>query len=114
MGLSREELKRMNDTKKGSDKVFNFGESSFKSKGVMEIPVTLKGRKFYLKTEILEGDIPWLIGKKTMSSMEMKLNLAKNTASIGVLGDLEVRLIEDKYGHLRIPIMRRKVEEELL
>ena len=56
--LSQNELKRMKDTRKESNKVFNFGTSSYKSKGVMEIPVTLKDRKFYLRTEILEGDMP--------------------------------------------------------
>ena len=50
MGLSQKELKRINDTRKESDKVFNFGESSFISKGTIEIPVILKGQNFYLET----------------------------------------------------------------
>ena len=76
--------------------------------------MTLKGRTFYLRTEILEGDIPWLIGKKTMSNMGMMLNLKEDNVSIGVLRGIEINLIEDKQGHLRIPILRRKVEELLL
>ena len=93
--------------------MFNFGESSFKSKGVIEIPVTLKGQKFYLATEILQGDVPWLIGKKTMSRMGMVIDLKKENVKIGVFGGLEVNLKEDKQGHLRIPVMRR-IREELL
>ena len=58
--MSPNELKRMKDTRRESHKVFNFGTSSYKSKGVIEIPVTLKGRKFYLRTEVLEGDIQYL------------------------------------------------------
>lgn len=88
-----------------------FGESSYKSKGVVEIPVTVKNKKFYLKTEILEGDIPWLIGQKTLSNMGMMLNLGKKTVSIGVLGGMEIRLRVDKRGHLRFPIQRREMEE---
>ena len=76
--------------------------------------MTLKGRNFYLRTEILEGDIPWLIGKKTISNMGMMINLKEDNVSIRVLGGIEVNLIEGKQGHLRIPILRRKVEEELL
>ena len=56
--MSQNELKRMKDTRRESHKVFNFG-TSYKSKGVIEIPVTLKCRKFYLRREVL-GDIPWL------------------------------------------------------
>ena len=95
-------------------KVFNFGESAFKSKGVIEIPATLKGQKFYLKTEILQGDVPWLIGKKTMNRMGMVIDLKKDSVKIEVLGGLEVSLKEDKQGHLRIPIVRRMREELLL
>ena len=101
----------MIDTRKQSDKVFNFGETSYKSKGVMEIPVTWNDKKFYLKTEILEGDIPWLVGKTAMHNLGMVLNLKNNTAHIGALGGMEVKLIEDDQGHLRIPVLRRNVEE---
>ena len=79
MGLSQKELKRLNDTKRESNKVFNFGESSFKSRGLIEIPVKIEGQKFYLKTEILQGNVPWLIGKKTMSRMGMVIDLKKET-----------------------------------
>ena len=72
----------MNETRKESHKVFNFGESAFKSKGVIEIPVSLKGRKFYLKTEILQGDVPWLIGKKTMNRMGMVIDMKKDNVKI--------------------------------
>ena len=111
MGLSRKELQRMVDTKVESHKVFKFGETNYKSKAVMEIPVMLGGRKFYLKTEILQGDIPWLIGKRTMSRMNMKLNMKDNTVNIGALGGLIVHLREDKQGHLRLPILERDIEE---
>ena len=107
-------MKRMNETKRDSSKVFNFGETSFKSKGLMEIPVILKEQKFYLKTEILQGDIPWLMGKKTMSRMGMVMDLRKDKVKIEVLGGMEVNLIEDKQGHLRMPILKRSREQLLL
>ena len=97
-----------------TNKVFNFGESSFKSKGVFEIPVIMKDKKFYLKTEILQGDIPWLIGKKTMGRMGLMIDLKENKVKVEVLGGIEVKLREDEQGHLRLPILRRKREELLL
>lgn len=104
----------MKDTRKESNKAFKFGKCLYKSKGVLEIPVVLKGRKFYLCTEILEGDIPWLMGKRTMSKMGMTIDLKRDYVSIEVLGGIEISLKEDEQGHLRMPIIRRKVEELLL
>ena len=49
-----------------------------------------------------------------MSNTGMMLNLEEDKVSIGVLGEIEVKLTEDKQGHLRIPILKRRVEEELL
>ena len=77
----------MNENRTESNKVFNFGESSFKSKGVFEIPVIVKDKKFYLKT-ILQGDIPWLIGKKTMSKMGMMIYLKENKVKVEALGGI--------------------------
>ena len=64
VSLDREEVQRVNRTKKESSKVFNFGETQYSSRGVVEIPVAVKGKKFYLITEIIQGDVPWLIGRK--------------------------------------------------
>ena len=114
MGLSLSELKRIRETKKESNKVFKFGESSYKSKGVMELPVVLKDRKFYLRTEILQGDIPWLIGKKTMSRMGMRIDMKDNLVEIEALGGIKVKLREDEQGHLRLPILKRRKEELML
>ena len=44
----------------------------------------------------------------------MMLNLKEDKVSIRVLGGIEVKLIEDKQSHLRIPILKRRVKEELL
>ena len=102
----------MREKRKPSNKTFNFGESSYRSKGVLEIPVALKGQKFYLRTEILEGNIPWLIGKHTMSRMGMMINMEENLVEIKALGGMKIHLREDKQGHLRIPILKRRIEEE--
>ena len=104
----------MKNTKRDSNKVFKFGESSFKSRGIIEIPVVVKGKKFYLKTEILQGDVPWLIGKGTMSRMGMTIDLERDNVTIGVLGGVVLKLREDKQGHLRIPLLKKAKKEEIL
>ena len=114
MGMDKSELRRLKETKKESNKVFRFGETPYRSKGLLEIPVKLQGKKFYLATEILQGDLPWLIGKRTMKKMGMKLNLKDHNVSIEDLGGIVVELKEDKHEHLRINVIKRRMEEELL
>ena len=46
-----------------------------------------------------------------MSRMNMKLNMMDNTVNIGALGGMIVNLREDKQGHLRLPILKRDIEE---
>ena len=112
--MNQQELERMKKTRRESNKVFKFGESVYMSKGIIEIPVIMKGRKFYLRTEIVQGDVPWLMGKRTMSRMGMTIDLKRDSVQIEVLGGLAVKLREDEQGHLRLPIYRREKEELLL
>ena len=49
-----------------------------------------------------------------MSNMGMVLDLRKEKVKIEVLGGIEVNLIEDKQGHLRMPFKKRTNEELLL
>ena len=80
----------------------------------MEIPVTIKGEKIHVRTEILEGDLPFLIGKKTMGNLGMVIDVEREYVKIKELGGMEVKLREDSQGHLRMPIIKRKEEELLL
>ena len=73
MGLSKEDKERIERTRERSEKVFNFGETSFQSKGILQLPATIAGNKIYLRTEIVEGGLPWLIGLKTMKKLGMSL-----------------------------------------
>ena len=114
MNLEQEEVKRVNRTKEGSDKTFSFGETKYTSRGRIEIPVTVKGKKFFLKTEIVGGDVPWLLGKKAMEKMGMHIDTKRNKARIEDLGNMEVDLREDEKGHLRMTMRKITTEPVLL
>ena len=114
VSLDREEVQRVNRTKKESSKVFHFGETQYSSRGVIEIPVVVKRKKFYLITEIIQGDVPWLIGKNAMGRMGMHLDIKRNKARIEAFGDMEVMLREDERGHLRMTMREIKEEKVML
>ena len=54
----------------------------------MVIPVNLGGRKVGLTTEVVEGDIPWLLGKKTLKQMKAILDLGRGLLKIVDLGNV--------------------------
>ena len=66
------------------------------------IPVNLGGRKVGLTTEVVEGDIPWLLGKKTLKQMKAILDLGRGLIRIGDLGHVEIPLRESRGGHVKI------------
>ena len=110
MGLSREDKERIEKTREGSDKVFNFGETSLQSKGVLQLPAIVGGKKVYLRTEIVDGGLPWLIGLETMKKLGMTLEMRSKTAMLEELG-ARIKLREDNKGHLRLHIRSYQGEE---
>ena len=90
MELEKKDLERIRLTRKKSTKSFYFGESVFHAKETLEIPVKLGGEKIYIRTEHLDGDIPWLMGKETMERMKLKLDVNGKKAVLGALGNKEV------------------------
>ena len=112
--LDLEELKRINQTKRESSRRFNFGETQYISRGVIQIPAIVKGRRFTLATEILQGDVPWLIGKVAMGKMGMHIDVRRKMVRIEDFGNMKVRLREDENGHLRMTMRNIKGEQILL
>ena len=61
--LSPEELDEMEETQRPSGKIFIFGETEYGTSKVVMIPGVLGGKKLMIRTEILEGDDSWIIGR---------------------------------------------------
>lgn len=53
------------------DKRYRFGETGYDVAKVLEIPCFLNGRRFSIRTEVVEGDIPWLIGVETLERLDV-------------------------------------------
>jgi hypothetical protein len=61
MRLTREEFKRMNEGKEECKKTFFFGDSKVESLEIMDIPCRIGERNIYIRTILVDGDIPWLV-----------------------------------------------------
>ena len=85
-----------------SNKTFYFRETPYMSRGILKLPCQIGEHKFYIKTEILKGDIPWLIGRETMENMDMVNNVKKEKVKLGELNGMEAKIRIDNKGHLRL------------
>jgi hypothetical protein len=107
------ERKKMLESKKVSTKIFKFGESEYKASSVMNIPCWVGGEKIYIRTVILKGDIPWLIGRETMAKLKMEINVGERKVTMGALGYRIIQVREDEKGHLKMKMMRKVEKEEV-
>ena len=65
----------------------------------MDLPVKLKNKKFYLRTKIESADLPWLLGQKAMSKMNMIISMKEKKVKIRDLDGIELSLKLDNEGH---------------
>ena len=56
----------MERTQGSSDKTFIFGKIEYKARKVVWIPGEVGGRKVKIRTEMVEGEVPWIIGQDWM------------------------------------------------
>jgi hypothetical protein len=94
-------------------KSFKFGETEYKSSKMVEIPCRIGGKRFFIRTIIISGDVPWLIGKETMEKMGMIIGVKEKTVEIGEMGGMKVKFKEDSRGHMRIGLVRKMEKEEV-
>ena len=88
-----EELQIMKDSWERKD-VITLVKKRVKVIKSVVIPVNLGGRKVGLTTEVMEGDIPWLLGKKTLKQMKATLDLGRGLLRIVDLGHVKIVLRE--------------------
>ena len=110
--LNREEVDRIKRTEKTTEKKFSFGTTNYVSKRELELPAWVGKQKIYIRTYVLDGDVPWLIGRITMQNLKMRLDLETNTVDVVDLGET-VRLRVDDSGHLRIKLGARMEKENV-
>lgn len=92
-----------------SDRKFKFGNSEFESKRVLKIPCKIGDKKVKIRTEIIEGEVPWLIGRETMVNMGLIMDIEKRKVYLRNFNNLEMKCNLDERNHLRLELMKQKI-----
>ena len=70
-------------TQRPSEKRFIFGETDYKARKVEVIPGEIGGIKVRVKTEVVEEDILWIIGKYWMIEKGLKIDMNRKEIRLG-------------------------------
>lgn len=95
------------------ERIFTFGKTEYKETKLLKLPCWIGNNKFFIKTVMVEGDIPWLIGRENMEKMEMEIKLKEKVAIIRDLGGISVIIKQDSGGHIKIPLGRKLAKEHV-
>ena len=95
------------------ERSFKFGESEYKASKMIEIPCNVGGRKIYIRTIIVSGEVPWLIGRETMEKMDMRILVKENRVELGKLEGIRVKTRRDRKGHMRMALINKVKKESV-
>ena len=81
---------------------FVFGDGGTKSAPhTVDLPVQIDGRVQFLRTHVVSGETPQLIGQRSMARMRMRIGAANNTVTVNLgAGDFTIRGDVSSSGHL--------------
>ena len=85
-----------------SNRVYKFGGGETRpSKCLVKLPCHLAGRNVSMKIEVVDADIPLLVGNSTLKKAKAVLHIAER--KVEVMGT-KIDMTETSSGHFRIPI----------
>src|SRR5215469_13666131 len=87
---------------------FSFLENKVILKKTYELPVEIGNFKAFLKTEIVEGDIPWLVGTDSLRKMGAIIDLEKEVMIASKLKNQQLQLKLNNMGHTMIPLRKNE------
>ncbi|PIK40870.1 hypothetical protein BSL78_22300 [Apostichopus japonicus] len=106
--LSSDEKKNVKISSGGT--TFKFGgESSVKSEEKMTFPCVIAGKRTTITTDVVDSDIPLLLGKPDMKRLGFKLNMMDDTLEVN---GKKIDLDTTSSGHYYIPLKECEVKVE--
>jgi hypothetical protein len=87
MCLTEGERDRMNVSQKKVERTYQFGASKYEAVKSVEVPCVIAGTRVFLVTEVVRGNIPWLIGCETLIRLGASIDLAGGFIRFGALGN---------------------------
>ena len=81
---------------------FVFGDGGTKSAlYIVDLPVQSGGQMQCLRTQVVSGETPLLIGRRSMARMHMRIDAADNTVTVDLgAGNFTIRCDVSSSGHL--------------
>ena len=70
----------------------------------------VEGRKVKIRTEVVEWEVPWIIGRDWMEEWEMVIEVNNMEVELRKLG-IRVKYTVDVRGHIRLELRQRKKEQ---
>ena len=105
--MNKRELEETLLSEKKSEGVFWFGKQKVISKKTYDLPVEIGNFKALLKTEIVEGDIPWLVGTESLRKMGAIINLEKKVIIVSNLKNQHLPLKLNNMGHAMMQLRKK-------
>src|SRR5215469_9865901 len=100
--MNKRELEETLRSEKKSEGIFGFGKQKVTSKKTFELPIEIGNLKVFLKTEIVDGDIPWLVGTESLRKMKAIIDLEKEVIILSKLKNHHLELKMNNMGHATI------------
>ena len=110
--MDKEDMLRVKITMKEAEKTFKFGETEYRSDKLLELPCTIGQTKVFLRTYVVKGDIPWLVGKVTMEKLGTIIDFEEKKVVFREISEV-VKLREDSGGHLRLTVGKKLTREDV-
>jgi len=106
--MKTEELNETIQTEKKSIGIFWFGKQKVTSKRTFDLPIEIRNLKVSLKTEIVDGDVLWLVGTESLSKMGAIIDLEKEVVILSKLKNHHLELKMNDMGHATIPLRKNE------
>ena len=77
----------------------------------LELPVTIRGRKIWIKIKMLDGNVPFLIGRKTID-WKIKMDFGRRVARIRVGTEVTLEYEVDRGGYIILRLFEKKEKKK--
>ena len=82
--LTEEEIEAVAKSCRKRKRTYWFGKTGYNVVKELELLVTIRGRKIWVKIKMLDSHVPFLIGRKTIEDWNMKMDFGRRVAQIRV------------------------------
>ena len=105
--LTEEEMERVAKSCCRRKGAYWFGKTGYNVIKELELPVTIRGRKIWIKIKMLDGNVPFLIGRKTID-WKIKMDFGRRVARIRVGTEVTLEYEVDRGGYIILRLFEKK------